>query len=60
MTALAPIVLGDLSPNAGDECRLIDGRVGADGLLRADISTVVSKAEALPLVGVGAPGLVLI
>jgi hypothetical protein len=59
MTALAPNVLGDLSPNAGDECRLIDGRVGADGLLRADISTVVSNAAALPFVAVGTPGLAL-
>jgi hypothetical protein len=41
---------GDLNPNVGDECRLIDGRVGADGRIRADISTVIVRTAALPIV----------
>ena len=47
---------GHLNPSAGDECRLIDGRVGVDGRIRADISTVVVRTAALPKVVIGAPG----
>jgi len=50
---------GDLNASAGDECRVIDGRVGADGRIRADISTVVSKTAGLPLVVTGARGTAL-
>lgn len=47
---------GDLNPSVGDECRLIDGRVGADGRIRADISTVIARTAALPTVVTYATG----
>jgi hypothetical protein len=47
---------GDLNPSIGDECRLIDGRVGADGRIRADISTVVVRTAELPMVATYATG----
>jgi hypothetical protein len=46
---------GDLDLSAGDECRLIDGRVGVDGRIRADISTVIVRTAALPTVATFAP-----
>jgi PD-(D/E)XK nuclease superfamily len=39
---------GDLSPDGGKECRIVDGRTGPDGRIRADISTVVARVSELP------------
>lgn len=47
---------GNLNSSAGDECRLIDGRVGADGRVRADTSTVIVRTAALPTLTTYATG----
>ena len=39
---------GDVNPNPGERCRLVDGRAGADRRVRADLSTVVARVSELP------------